>query len=156
VPEGQIIGQSPAAGREVQSGTSVGVTVSSGPLTVEIPDLVGTLHKDARNILDAAGLGLGAVERVSSDEGAEEKIVKQHPAVGSRVERGTPVRVTVAQRQNEVLATEKSPKRRFYPRPDSLPDESEPRRVVESSSHRSEKRSADRGRRSEKPQDLPD
>jgi hypothetical protein len=156
VPEGQIIGQSPAAGREVQSGTSVGVTVSSGPLTVEVPDLVGTLHKDARNVLDAAGLGLGAVERVSSDEGAEEKIVKQHPAVGSRVERGTPVRVTVAQRQNEVLATEKSPKRRFYPRPDSLPDESEPRRVVESSSQRSEKRPADRGRRSEKPQDLPD
>jgi hypothetical protein len=41
VPEGQMIEQSPEAGREVQTDTSVSITISSGPSTEEVPDLVG-------------------------------------------------------------------------------------------------------------------
>lgn len=156
VSEGQIIGQNPGAGREVQPSTSVSVTISSGPSTVEVPDLLGKSHDEARNMLDAAGLRLGTVGKVPSDEVAEDNIVKQNPATGSKVELGTSVRVTVAHRQNEELAVEKSPKRRFYPKPDSLPGESGLRREVESSPQRSEKPPSDRGRKSEKPQDLPD
>jgi len=157
VPEGQIIGQSPGAGREVQLGTSVSVTVSLGPSTARVPNLRGKLHDEARNILDAAGLRLGTVGKVPSDEVAENKIVKHYPTAGSKVERGTSVRVTVAAvRQNEELALEEGPKRRSYPKPDTLPDESELEREVESSSQRSNKLPSDRGRKSEKPQDLPD
>jgi hypothetical protein len=39
VPEGQIVTQTPEAGTEVEAGNSVDVTVSSGPSTVEAPDL---------------------------------------------------------------------------------------------------------------------
>jgi beta-lactam-binding protein with PASTA domain len=96
-------------------------------------------------MLDAAGLRLGIQDRVPSDEVAEGKIVRHYPTAGSKVERGTSVRVTVADKQNEQLAVEVAPRRRSYPKPDSLPDESELEREVESSSQRSDK-----------PQDLPD
>ena len=107
-------------------------------------------------MLDVAGLRLGTVGKVPSDEVAENKIVKHYPAAGSKVERGTSVRVTVAERQNEELAVEKAHNPRSYPKPDSLPDESELEREVESPSQRSDKPPSDRGHKSEKPQDLPD
>jgi tetratricopeptide (TPR) repeat protein len=156
VPEGQIIGQSPGASREVQSGTSVSVTLSSGPSTSKVPDLRGKLHDEARNILNAAGLRLSTVGKVPSDEVAEDHIVKHYPTAGSKVERGTSVRVTFADRQNEELAVEEAPKRRSYPKPNTLPDESEVEREVKSISRRSDKLPSDRVRKSEKPQDLPD
>ena len=156
VPEGQIIEQSLRAGREVQPGTSVSVTISSGPSTVEVPDVLSKSHDEARSMLDVAGLRLGTVGKVPSDEVAENKIVKHYPAAGSKVERGTSVRVTVAERQNEELAVEKAHNPRSYPKPDSLPDESELEREVESPSQRSDKPPSDRGHKSEKPQDLPD
>ena len=155
VTRGQIVEQSPEAGREVQSGTSVNVTISSGPSTVEIPDLVGKSRDEARTMLHAAGLGLGMVDKVPNDEVVEANIVEQDPAAGSKVERGTSVRVTVAQRQIEELAEEGAPKRPLYPRPDSLPDRPAVESRVESSSQSSEKPPSEREGKPEKPQDLP-
>jgi beta-lactam-binding protein with PASTA domain len=126
------------------------------PLPVEVPDLAGKSHDEARNMLDAAGLRQGTVVKVPSNEVAEDKIVEQYPAAGSKVELGTSVRVTVAQRQIEEPAVEKSPKRRFYPRPDTLPGESEPRPQTEPRSQRSEESALQRGWNPEKPQVLPD
>jgi hypothetical protein len=83
-------------GKEVQSGTSVSVTVSSGFSTSKVPDLRGKLPDEARYILDGAGLNLGTVGKVPSDEVAENKIVKHYPTAGSEVKQGTSVRVTVA------------------------------------------------------------
>jgi beta-lactam-binding protein with PASTA domain len=123
---------------------------------VEVPILIGKNRNKAGNILRAAGLELGAQVEASSEGFSEGRIVDQYPRAGSNVERGTPVRVTVAHRQYEEPAVEKAPKRRFYPKPDSSPEESELRREVESSSQRSEKSPSDRGRKPEKPQDLPD
>jgi tetratricopeptide (TPR) repeat protein len=155
-PEGQIVGQSPEAGKEVQTGASVSVTVSSGPSTVEIPDLVGKSSGEARTMLHDAGLRLDMVGKVPSDEVAEANIVEQDLAAGSKVERGTSVRVTVAQRQIEEHAEEGAPKRPFYPRPDSLPDGLEAGSQMESASQRSEKPLSEREGKPEKPQDLPD
>jgi tetratricopeptide (TPR) repeat protein len=127
-PKGQIIGQSPEAGREVQAGTSVSVMVSSGPSTVEVPNLAGKSRGEARNMLDAAGLrrGMEVVEVLSNDVG-EDKVVEQYPAAGSRVERDTSVRISVAQKYTEDLTSQSS---------EELPSERRPK--------------------SEKPQDLPD
>ena len=72
------------------------VTVSSGFSTSKVPDLRGKLPDEARYILDGAGLNLGTVGKVPSDEVAENKIVKHYPTAGSEVKQGTSVRVTVA------------------------------------------------------------
>jgi outer membrane protein assembly factor BamD (BamD/ComL family) len=127
IPEGQIIEQNLEVGTEVQIGSWVSVTVSSGPSTVVVPDLVGNSRGEAESILRAAGLELGKIIKVSSDDLPEGDIVQQHPATGSKAERGTSVRVTVAQKRVEEPKTEKPTKRPLSSRPDSLPEESEPR-----------------------------
>jgi hypothetical protein len=127
VPKGQIIGQSLEADTEVEIGSSVSVTVSSGPSTVAVPDLVGKSRAEAESILRAAGLELGKIVKVSSDDLPEGEIVQQHPATGSQAERGASVRVTVTQKRVEEPKTEKPTKRPLSSRPDFLPEEPEPR-----------------------------
>jgi chorismate mutase len=156
VPEGRIVEQSPEAGKEVQTDTLVNVTISSGSSTVEIPDLVGKSRDEAKSMLQAAGLRLGTVVTTPGDEAAEDKILEQDPAAGSKVEGGTSVRVTLAQRQIKKLTEEEAPKRAFYPRPDSLPDEPEAESQMKSAAQRSEKPPSEREGKQEKPQDLPD
>ena len=107
-------------------------------------------------MLHGVGLRLGAVVKAPSNEVAEGKIVEQFPTVESKVERGTAVRVTVAQGPIEDLTGEKPSRQRSYPRPDSLPDEPGLRRQVELFAHESKKPHSERGRKSEKPPDLPD
>jgi hypothetical protein len=155
VSKGQIIGHSPEAGREAEIGSSVSVTISLGPSTVSVPDLVGKSRDKALDMLHAVGLRLGMVDKAPSDEVVEANIVEQDPAAGSKVERGTSVRVTVAQRQIEELAEEGAPKRPFYPRPDSLPDRPEVESQVESPSQSSEKPPSEHEGKPERPQDLP-
>jgi hypothetical protein len=156
VSKGQIIGHIPEAGREVEIGSSVSVTISLGPSTVSAPDLVGKSRDKALDMLHAVGLRLGAVVKAPSNEVAEGKIVEQYPTVESKVKRGTAMRVTVAQGQIEDLTGERPSRHRSYPKPDSLPDEPELRRQVELFSHESKEPHSERGRKSEKPPDLPD
>ena len=51
----------------VRRGDTVRVTVSSGPSTVEVPDLTGQILSQARGNLAKAGLSLGTQTEVSSD-----------------------------------------------------------------------------------------
>jgi chorismate mutase len=127
VPDGQIIEQSLAADTEVEIGSSVSVTVSSGPSTVEIPALVGKSRDEAESILRAAGLELGQIGKVSSDDLPEGQIVQQLPVKGSKAERGASVRVIVTEKRVEEPKTEKPTKRPLSSRPDFLPEEPEPR-----------------------------
>src|SRR5690606_36669015 len=57
-PKGEVIRQSPNAGTEVDAGSTVTLTVSSGPqeTTVAIPALVGLTQSDAESQLSSAGL----------------------------------------------------------------------------------------------------
>jgi outer membrane protein assembly factor BamD (BamD/ComL family) len=127
VPERQIIEQSLEADTEVEIGSSVSVTVSSGSSTVAVPHLVGKSRAEAASILRAAGLEIGKIVKVSSDDLPEGQIVQQLPVTGSKAERGTSVRVTVAQRRLEEPKTEKPARRPLSSRPDFLPEEPEPR-----------------------------
>jgi tetratricopeptide (TPR) repeat protein len=95
VPEGQIIEQSPKAGGEVQTGSSVSVTVSLGPSTVEVPDLVGKDRFEARITLIADGLKVGEQSNTPSDEVPKGKIVRHNPAAGRKVKRGSSVHVMI-------------------------------------------------------------
>jgi len=126
MPEGRIIEQSPEAGAQVEAGSVVSVTVSSGPSSVEVPDLVGKSRSEAKSMLHGVGLELGMIVKVSSDDVPEDEIVQQHPATGIRVERGASVRVTVAHKRVEEPKAQKSTKRPLSPRPDFLPEEPEP------------------------------
>jgi serine/threonine-protein kinase len=95
VRRGLVIHQSPAAGTSLLRGGTVRYWVSSGPLKVQIPDVVGASEGSATNTLKAAGfavvvnstLGLGTFP---------DNVTKQKPAAGSLALKGSQVTIWVA------------------------------------------------------------
>jgi len=82
--------QSPRAGVEVPTETTVDITVAPRvPELVTVPDLVGLNVDDVPNILVSAGLVLGQIS------GVGELVLSQNPAAGTRVRSGSEVTVSV-------------------------------------------------------------
>ncbi len=96
IAEGEIIGQSFAAGTTVEPGTEVGVTVSSGAESVSVPNLSGSTPSEAKAALESVGLKLGGSDEIASNDVPENGIISQSVAAGTTVEPGTEVGVTVS------------------------------------------------------------
>ncbi|MBD0357537.1 MAG: PASTA domain-containing protein, partial [Rubrobacter sp.] len=69
VPAGQVVSQNPSAGSNTRSGSSVDITVSSGPNQLPVPDVVGYSVSDAVAAIWNAGFGY-TVETIESTESA--------------------------------------------------------------------------------------
>ncbi|MGH2678808.1 MAG: PASTA domain-containing protein, partial [Actinomycetota bacterium] len=95
--EGTIIDQDPGPGEQVQPGSAVNVTVSSGPETVVIPNVVCQDIDEAQGTITGAGLGFDVTGERFSDQCPEGTVAEQNPAGGAEVERGTTVRVKESQ-----------------------------------------------------------
>jgi hypothetical protein len=93
-PEGQVLTQSPAAGTEVDEGSSVALVVSAGTEELLMPDVIGDGIALARGVLEAAGLAI-AVESVPS-QAASDTVLATTPSPGVPVRSGDVVRVQVA------------------------------------------------------------
>ncbi len=85
VEPGQVMAVSPAPGEAAPYGSTVTVTVSQGPVQVVVPDVVGEDEDDARAMLEAAGL------RTSVTSFLGDRVVRQSPGAGERVDPGTEV-----------------------------------------------------------------
>jgi serine/threonine-protein kinase len=94
-PQGQVIDQSPAAGREVPRGTTVTLTVSSGKPKVSVPDVTGKDATEAANILGQQGFRV-RTQREPSDTVAEGTVVRTDPPGGSEAEKGSTVTIVVS------------------------------------------------------------
>ncbi|MGH2677744.1 MAG: Stk1 family PASTA domain-containing Ser/Thr kinase [Actinomycetota bacterium] len=95
--EGTIIDQDPGPGQQVQPGSAVNVTVSSGPETVVVPNVVCQDIDEAQATITGAGLGFDVTGERFSDECPEGTVAEQNPGGGSEVERGSTVRVKESQ-----------------------------------------------------------
>ncbi len=102
--EGEIIRQRPGAGTEVEAGSLVSVTVSSGSSSVEVPSLVEKPPL-ARDELAEVGLKLGGENEAPSNTVSKGRIAKQEPAAGTRVKRGSSVSITFSSGPEEPFAT---------------------------------------------------
>lgn len=97
VPEKHVIKMDPSSGTRVESGSSVAVTVSDGPGTVEVPnDLVGQSLDNARNALREAGLSVGMVSTVNSATVPENVVISTDPAGGTTLDKDSPVQLQVS------------------------------------------------------------
>ncbi len=100
VAEGYVIRTSIAAGDEVNVATdSVIIYVSKGSQSdsVTVPDLVGKTKEAAETALGSAGLRLnGDIQEEYSDDIEKGKIVRQSPAAGREVEKGSSVRIYIS------------------------------------------------------------
>ena len=88
-PEGTVLEQFPPAGDEVDEGSTVTITVSLGPDTVEVPDVAEQPAKQARRALEEAGFRVREDQRPSSTVRAGLAIGTEPPA-GTELERGQP------------------------------------------------------------------
>lgn len=92
---GRVIGQQPAAGTEVAVGSTVAMTVSKGPATLAVPNLVGSTEAVARTTLSGLGVVVGTVTH-AFDARAEGQVASQSPAAGTVVAAGSSVGFVVS------------------------------------------------------------
>jgi beta-lactam-binding protein with PASTA domain len=78
---------------------------TSGPSTMEVPDLAGQQLSRARSMLASASLSLGSQNEAPSDTVSKGRIIKQEPAAGTKAEQDSSVRVTVSSGPEEKAAT---------------------------------------------------
>jgi serine/threonine-protein kinase len=95
VPEGQVMLQDPVAGTKVAKGDRVTITVSSGPGTVAVPDVVGLTRGDARGELQAGGFQVQVKTRDSSDPSDDDLVLDQRPGQGTQLKKGRTVVIYV-------------------------------------------------------------
>lgn len=91
---GTVLAMSPPAGSNARVGDTIGVTISSGPPAVPVPNVVGLTVSAARDRLAAAGLRVGALEQ--RFEGKAGTILAQRPAPGELVTRESGVNLTIS------------------------------------------------------------
>lgn len=95
VPKGQVISQSPGAGSQAQRGSSVAISVSSGPQsTGVVPGVIGLGEADATGKISSAGFSPRVVTS-PSDATHDGIVISQYPSGGSALEPGGTVIITV-------------------------------------------------------------
>ncbi len=95
VEEGVVISQDLKANTEINAGATIKLTVSTGVEMTSVPNLIGRTEEEAKKMIEEAGLTLSAVattEDTSKDNGI---VVKQTLDVGSTVEKGENITITV-------------------------------------------------------------
>jgi len=94
--KGTVLSTNPASGTKVNQGSTVTLTVSSGPANVVVPSLIGQPQAAAGQALGSAGLNLGNVTSVASTQYAAGLVVSSNPGTGASVAPGSSVDIAVS------------------------------------------------------------
>jgi serine/threonine-protein kinase len=95
VPETYVVSQDPSAGTRTDKGNPVTIVVSTGLPKVDVPGVIGDQATDA--VAAIAGRGLKAdVHRINSEKETG-TVTGQDPPAGTRVVKGTKVRINVSE-----------------------------------------------------------
>jgi eukaryotic-like serine/threonine-protein kinase len=93
--EGRVVRQEPEGGSE-DLGTTVTLTVGTGPEMTEVPEVVGNTPDQAEDILSEANLEVGETSEEVSDTVPEGSIISQDPEPGTEVEEDSSVNLVVS------------------------------------------------------------
>ena len=102
---GYIIRQSLESDQEVEKGTTIVLTVSTGESKVEVPDVRGYSQKSATKILSDQGFKVSVSTKFSSSV-KEGDVISQSPGAGNKISRGSKVTITVSKGENKVTVPE--------------------------------------------------
>jgi serine/threonine-protein kinase len=91
-----VIKQDPPEGTRVTTGSTVSVTIASGPEIAIVPDLRLKSEQEALNLIVQAGLTIGTRTAAFDAVVPENSIVSQQPGPGQSVARGIPVNYVVS------------------------------------------------------------
>jgi eukaryotic-like serine/threonine-protein kinase len=95
-PVDTVIEQTPAAGQEVEEGSSVTIFVSNGKVR-EVPDVTGSPQSEAEADLDDAGFGVNVRTRPTDQPDEEGIVLSQSPRAGVERREGATVTITVGE-----------------------------------------------------------
>ena len=98
-PRGTVSASRPVAGTRVTVPSSVTLTVSVGPASVDMPDVVGENYSRARTVLEQLGLRIGDINVDSTSLAPGNTVIAQTPAAGRAVGAGSRVALTISGRQ---------------------------------------------------------
>jgi beta-lactam-binding protein with PASTA domain/tRNA A-37 threonylcarbamoyl transferase component Bud32 len=101
VPEDRVAGQRPEPGSEVNEGSLVTITVSSGPGEAAIPLVQGLPADEAANRLREAGFKSDQ-RREFSDTVRAGRVIETAPAEGTTVRKGTTVMLVVSRGKEKI------------------------------------------------------
>ena len=96
IPEGKIISQGTTAGTKVAKNSTITLSISSGPESSLVPNVVGIDQVEAANALESAGF-MVTVKKAKSDTVEEGKVISQTPTAQSNSAPGTTVIITVSE-----------------------------------------------------------
>ena len=96
VASGDVISESPAASTNVASGSAVNLVVSTGPMQVAVPNVVGQTQAAATTAITGAGLVVGTLTWQSSSTVASGYVISESPAGGANVASGSAVNLAVS------------------------------------------------------------
>ncbi|TDQ52320.1 serine/threonine-protein kinase [Actinorugispora endophytica] len=94
-PQGTVLSTDPAAGTEVEAGTTVNLVIAKASTQVEIPSFSGMNQDQVQDQLSSRGLTLNAQEQ-ETDQATPGTAISQDPQAGSKVDPGSTVTVTFA------------------------------------------------------------
>ena len=97
-PRGEVIAVDPVAGTVVPTPSTVRLTVSTGPSTIDMPDVTGQPYPQARAFLEQLGLRPQPPAFDSTSYMPEFTVLAQSPQEGARVAPGATVSLVVAGR----------------------------------------------------------
>ncbi|MDQ2984538.1 MAG: Stk1 family PASTA domain-containing Ser/Thr kinase [Actinomycetota bacterium] len=92
-PVGTVVDQNPAAGTKATRGSTITLSVSSGPAPVEVPNVKGQLLELAQAALESAGFTVNVVERQVTDLNQDNVVLSQDPT--GKADPGSTVTITV-------------------------------------------------------------
>jgi len=95
IPDGSVSDQSPDGGTQAAKGSTVAITVSSGPSTATVPDEIGQDKQVAIDDLKANGFKVHAQNVACGDPNQDNIVQDQDPAGGSDAPTGSTVNISV-------------------------------------------------------------
>ncbi|MEV6290431.1 Stk1 family PASTA domain-containing Ser/Thr kinase [Streptomyces sp. NPDC051896] len=99
-PKGNVCTQDPQAKTEVDKGSTVNLTVSTGAPKVTVPDVRGIQFDQAQSQLTDKGFKVEKKTQVSSQ--TPNVVINQDPAGGTSKQKGTVITLTVAKPEDKV------------------------------------------------------
>jgi serine/threonine-protein kinase len=94
VEKGLVVHSDPAGGTSTTRGTTIALTVSSGPKLAKVPVLVGTQRSVAVQQIRGRGLSPNVSEKSNSASAGE--VIQQSPNAGTQLPRGSAVSIVVS------------------------------------------------------------
>jgi serine/threonine-protein kinase len=100
-PEGEVIGQEPGEGAQLDEGSTVLLTVSKGQEAKSVPSVIGLREAQAVARLRGAGFDVRVRRRLGDSDADVGKVIDQDPGGGAELEPGRTVTITVGREKRK-------------------------------------------------------